>query len=92
MSDIMIEIAERVAKGMPTSYTKADFYRELDERAQRERKPGETREQAFARYATTDPDGRSLFAAHRVAQAHADMVRTHISVPTKAAHALNICF
>jgi hypothetical protein len=67
MSDTMIEIAEGVAKGMPTAFTKADFYRELDERAQRDRKTGETREQAFTRYATPDTDGRTLLAAHKVA-------------------------
>jgi len=60
------EVAERVAKGMPTKFTKAEFFAELDRRAQAEKKPGESVAQAFARFAETDI-GKVLMQAHKLA-------------------------
>jgi hypothetical protein len=63
----MVRIAKHVADGIPTKLTKREFYLELQKRADETLQPGETRESAFARYATTDPDGRLLMEAHRAA-------------------------
>ena len=66
-SDQMVRIAKHVADGIPTKLTKREFYLELQKRAEETRQPCETRESAFARYATTDTDGRLLMQAHRAA-------------------------
>ena len=43
------------------SHTKADFYREIEKRANKIRLDGETPAQAFSRYATKLDEGRLLF-------------------------------
>jgi hypothetical protein len=63
--DSMITIAKSVIAGKPSTFTKRDFFLELQKRADQTRQSGETKEQAFARYGTTDPDGRLLMQAHK---------------------------
>jgi hypothetical protein len=63
--DSMITIAKSVIAGKPSAFTKRDFFIELQKRGDQNRRPGETREKAFARYATTDPNGRVLMQAHK---------------------------
>jgi hypothetical protein len=58
--DAMITIAKAVIAGKPSAFTKRHFFIELQKRADENRRPGEKREQAFARYATADPDGQLL--------------------------------
>ena len=55
--------------GKPSAFTKRDFFLELQKRADQIRNPGETREKAFERYATADPNGNGqlLMRAHRAA-------------------------
>jgi len=64
---MMVRIAKHVAEGTPTRLTKRDFFLEIQKRADQQRRPGESREGAFARYATTDPDGQLLMQAHKAA-------------------------
>jgi hypothetical protein len=65
--DNVITIAKAVISGKPSAFTKRDFFLELQKRADENRQPGETREGAFTRYATTAPDGRLLMQAHKFA-------------------------
>jgi hypothetical protein len=65
--DTMIVIAKSVIAGKPSTFTKRDFFVELQKRADESRQSSETRERAFARYATTDPNGRLLMQAHKTA-------------------------
>jgi hypothetical protein len=65
--DAMIAIAKSVIAGKPSTYTKRDFFVELQKRADETRQPNETKEGAFARCATTDPSGRLLMQAHKAA-------------------------
>jgi len=65
--DSMIVIAKSVIAGKPSAFTKRDFFIELQKRGDHNRRPGETREHAFARYAMADPDGRVLMQAHKAA-------------------------
>ena len=65
--DRVITIAKAVIAGKPSAFTKRDFFLELQKRADEHRQPGETREGAFTRYATTDPDGQLLMQAHKAA-------------------------
>ena len=46
--DRMLTFAKAVAAGAPTTITKAQFFEEMDRRAQADRKPGESVAQAFA--------------------------------------------
>lgn len=62
--DSVITIAKAVIAGKPGTFTKRDFFLELQKRADHNRHPGETRERAFTRYATSDPDGQLLMQAH----------------------------
>ena len=64
--DRMLTIAKAVASGSPTTVTKAQFFDEMSERAEAEKKPGESVAQAFARFAETD-DGKVLMQAHKLA-------------------------
>jgi hypothetical protein len=63
----VVTIAKQVAEGATSSLTKSDFYQALQKGAAEIRKSSETREAAFARFATSDPDGQVLFRAHRLA-------------------------
>jgi hypothetical protein len=65
--DSMITIAKSVIAGKPSAFTKRDFFIELQKRGDQNRRPGDTREKAFARYATTDPNGQALMQAHKAA-------------------------
>jgi hypothetical protein len=65
--DSMITIAKSVIAGKPSAVSKRDFFVELQKRADQIRQPGETREKAFARYATADPNGQVLMQAHKAA-------------------------
>jgi len=65
--DTMVAVAKSVIVGKPSGLTKRDFFLELWKRADQTRQPGETRERAFTRYATTVPDGRLLMQAHKAA-------------------------
>jgi hypothetical protein len=65
--DSMVIIAKSVIAGKPSTFTKQDFFVELQKRADQNQRPGETREKAFARYATTDPNGQVLMQAHKAA-------------------------
>jgi hypothetical protein len=65
--DSMIVIAKSVIAGRPSAFTKRDFFLEMQKRADQVRQPGETREAAFTRYATTDPNGQVLMQAHKLA-------------------------
>jgi len=64
--DRMLTIAKAVASGSPTTVTKAQFFDEMSERAEAEKKPGESVAQAFARFAETDI-GKVLMQAHKLA-------------------------
>jgi hypothetical protein len=55
--DSMITIAKSVIAGKPSAFTKRDFFIEMQKRADQGRQPNETREKAFERYATADPNG-----------------------------------
>jgi hypothetical protein len=65
--DSMIVIAKSVIAGRPSAFTKRDFFLELQKRADQVQRPDEKRESAFTRYATTDPNGRVLMHAHKLA-------------------------
>jgi len=65
---MMIRIAKSVVGGEPTGFMKRDFFMERQKRADQIREPGETREAAFARHATTDPEGRLLMTAYKAAR------------------------
>jgi hypothetical protein len=65
--DSMIPIAKSVIAGKPSAFTKRDFFLELQKRGDHNRRPDESRERAFARYATADPSGRVLMQAHKAA-------------------------
>jgi hypothetical protein len=67
--DSMITIAKSVIVGKPSAFTKRDFFIEMQKRADQGRQPNETREKAFERYATADPNGHGqlLMRAHRAA-------------------------
>src|SRR5215472_3344720 len=66
-TDMMVRIAKSVVGGTPTGFMKRDFFLEPQKRADQIREPGETREAVFSRYATTDPEGRLLLTAYKVA-------------------------
>jgi hypothetical protein len=69
--DITAVAKRMAAEGRPSClYKRADFLEELHKRAQAERRGTETREQAFTRLATSDPDGIALFKAHRASPGH----------------------
>jgi len=65
-TEIEMDMTEvlKVAQGATTRFCKADFFREIDRRALAQKRDGETREQAFSRFAST-PDGLTLMAAHK---------------------------
>jgi hypothetical protein len=63
--DSMIVIAKSVIAGRPSAFTKRDFFVELQKRADQIRQPDETREAAFTRYGTADPNGQVLIAARQ---------------------------
>jgi hypothetical protein len=66
----MLTVAKRIVEEGPQDYasvSKAMLYREMAKRADATRRSDETKESAFARFATTDADGRALFAAYKVA-------------------------
>jgi hypothetical protein len=52
---------------LSAAMTKRDFYAALERGAQLNRRDGETREQAFARYVGENENGRALYEAYRVA-------------------------
>jgi hypothetical protein len=60
MSDLMIEIAKR----LPMTFTKAEWYEEMAKRSKEQRLSRETPEQAFARYVTKNEGGQILFRAY----------------------------
>jgi hypothetical protein len=60
-------IVEEGAQAHP-SVSKAMLYTEMTKRADATRRADETSEGAFARFATTDADGRALFAAYKLAR------------------------
>jgi hypothetical protein len=66
--DTIVTIAKSVISGKPSAFTKRDFFVELQKRADENRRPGETRERAFTRYATTHPTGQVLMQAHKAAR------------------------
>jgi hypothetical protein len=66
MVDGMIAIAEAtIDRGYSPIFKQDDFYSEMCKRAETQRKPGETREQAFAKFMTTD-EGSLLYRALKV--------------------------
>jgi hypothetical protein len=46
--------------------TKAEMFEEINRRAQAQRRDGETKEAAFARYVTKDEDGIALASVHKM--------------------------
>src|SRR5215469_15336740 len=67
----MLIIAKRIVEQGPQTYpsiTKAALYQEMMKRAEVTRHANETPEMAFTRNATTDTDGRALFAAFKIAR------------------------
>jgi hypothetical protein len=65
--DSVITIAKAVIAGKLSVCTKRDFFLELQKRADENRQPGETRERAFIRHGTSDPNGQLLMQAHKSA-------------------------
>jgi hypothetical protein len=68
----MVTVAKRIVEEGPQAYpsmSKTMIYTEMMKRAEDIRRPDETSEGAFARFATTDADGRALFGAYKVASA-----------------------
>jgi hypothetical protein len=69
----VIEKAARMPESRLIEFCKSDEISKaqlgvlLDDKAQAQRRPGESREQAFTRYITSDPCGRDLFAIHQSA-------------------------
>jgi hypothetical protein len=67
----IVALAKRIVEEGPQTYpsmTKAVIYAEMAKRAEATRRADETSEGAFARFATTDADGRALFAAYKLAR------------------------
>jgi hypothetical protein len=95
MNDTLLAVAKRAALGEATPFTKAEFYAELDARAQAARKPGQTREQAFSEFVLKDPDGEVLFRAHRLAKGSGNCAPERVSkvargpAPTPSLERLN---
>ena len=68
MSEIMIGVAKKVLTGA-TNYpaqTKAALMKSMLERAEADRRPGESVEKAFARFTAEHPDGQLMLKAHSV--------------------------
>ena len=66
----ILTLAKRIVEERPQAYpsvSKAMLYTEMTKRAHASRRTDETNESAFARFATTDADGRALFSAYKVA-------------------------
>jgi hypothetical protein len=66
----IVKLAKRIVEEGPQTFpsmTKAVIYAEMTKRADATRRADETSEGAFARFATTDADGRALFSAYKVA-------------------------
>ena len=66
----IVTVAKRIVEEGPQAYpsvSKAMLYRAMAKRADATRRADETKESAFARFATTDADGRALFDAYKVA-------------------------
>jgi hypothetical protein len=66
----MLTVAKRIVEEGPQAYpsvSKAILYTEMAKRADATRRADETKESAFARFATADADGRALFAAYKIA-------------------------
>jgi hypothetical protein len=61
-----IEFSKRVLAGEPTALTRPDLFAEMQKRADDLRRPDETPEQSFSRFAMTTDEGRALYAAYRV--------------------------
>src|SRR5215471_5963089 len=67
----IVELAKRIIEQGPQAYpsiTKGTLYQEMMKRAEVTRHANETPEMAFTRIATTDTDGRALFAAFKIAR------------------------
>ena len=63
----MVLVAKGAIENGNTNFTREDFYKAIDLRAQLDRRAGETREQAFARCATATDEGQLLMKAMRFA-------------------------
>jgi len=66
----IVTLAKRIVEEGPQAHpsvSKAMLYTEITKRADATRRADETNESAFARFATTDADGRTLMAAYKVA-------------------------
>src|SRR5262249_50281287 len=47
--------------------TKADIHKLISELAEKDRKPGETQEQSYARFIARHPDGEKLYKCYKLA-------------------------
>jgi hypothetical protein len=65
--DTIVTVAKAVIAGKSSAFTKRDFFLELQKRADQNKHPGESRERAFTRYATSHPTGQLLMQAHKAA-------------------------
>ena len=63
MTDQIIEVAKQVSTGARADIPREFFIDQLEKRATESKQAGETREQAFARFATTTADGQCLLKA-----------------------------
>jgi hypothetical protein len=66
-SALMLVVAKGVMVGKPTTIKKRDWYTEMCNRAEALRHEGQTKEAAFAKFITSNPDGRLLFAVYKQA-------------------------
>jgi hypothetical protein len=94
----IVTLAKRIIEKGPQAYpsvSKAMLYSEIAKRAEATRRADETPEGAFVRVATTDDDGRALFAAYKIAggedyrpgpPANAGLVPKRAVPPPNAAH------
>jgi len=60
-----VSVAKAIQNGSPNSYSKAQWFGEIDKRAQAKRAPTESVAQAFSKYVEHDAEGKVLYAAYK---------------------------
>jgi hypothetical protein len=86
-SDLTLSAAKR---GAPPIFNKRIYLAEIMKRSDAKRQPGETREQAFAKFITEDDDGKALYRTFKQAEGpdHEVMASNSSFMPMQSAPAL----
>lgn len=64
--DQIKKLARDIEAGLVGNHaSKSQWYGSIQKASEEQRKPNETREMAFSRFVTSDPDGRAMFKAMR---------------------------